>query len=388
MMKKIIYGLGMSCSLFLLSACQQTAGTNSNQDQSQEQVTINSSEEQIDTKSLYQTKVLDYKSFIESDTVYPDLNSLVPNYVKNYKTDVYYTYLDLDNNGIEELLFAFSSNASDYRLIDLYTVARESQEVLRLTNEDNNLSMLGERMNLQAMSDGSFVYQGSGGAFSGGYALYLFNEQGDALVKGTSVTYDGSPTSALVYTDEETQETYSEDEIKELFHSGQVLDLSNLSWTKVIQAEGANEVASSETDEKATSTEPPSQASHPKLEAMTIGETISFPEELVGTWTATEDFGMFRARSIEFSSDGSYKVYFDNTENSGKVISITKVAEGTYQFDEGVQVFALTGIGGSAPNLVVGTGFTLTDGQLIPQHWAGDGSLDYSKLDTQSVYTK
>ena len=54
-------------------------------------------------------------------------------------------------------------------------------KVVRVTNADNQLGFIGERMNIFPREDGSFTYIGAGSAKDHLYAHYKWNEAGSAL---------------------------------------------------------------------------------------------------------------------------------------------------------------------------------------------------------------
>lgn len=155
-------------------------------------------------------------------------------------------------------------------LIDLYTIV--DGEVVRLTSDD--LSIIGERMILTPMQDGSFIYRGSGGAMTGGYAKYAFSSNGSSLEKTASVTYDFSV--AEEFLDEDTGQAYTTEKFEELYNYDMALDLNDLKWTNVLDQQ------TSTVDQESTDS---SDAS--VLENLAVGQSVPFPEELVGTWHAT-----------------------------------------------------------------------------------------------------
>ena len=84
------------------------------------------------------------------------LNSLIVTYANSQTSpaSTVYTYRDLDGNGVDELVFAFKPGNvfKDYMITDIYTISKDSGQVIRLT-EGQQLGMLGERMTLVYLMD-------------------------------------------------------------------------------------------------------------------------------------------------------------------------------------------------------------------------------------------
>ena len=117
------------------------------------------------------------------------LNSLVVTYANSQTSpaSTVYTYRDLDGNGVDELILAFKPGKlfKDHMITDIYTISKDSGQVIRLT-EGPQLGMLGERMTLAYLMDNTFSYYGSAGAMTGGGAGYRFSSDGQSLEKEDS----------------------------------------------------------------------------------------------------------------------------------------------------------------------------------------------------------
>lgn len=100
---------------------------------------------------------------------------------QGFYTDVVYHKTDLNNDGVDELLLALEMKSGKKSLLDIRTL--KDGKVIRLTNQENHLELLGERMTVGILSDNSLLYRGAGTATSHIYAHYQFSEDGQSLVK-------------------------------------------------------------------------------------------------------------------------------------------------------------------------------------------------------------
>lgn len=159
--------------------------------------TTSSSSKQPEAKSESQTVVRDtskyqaiidkYQAALSGIQGISDINSFVALKAEIVTGGVGYAYHDFDGNGVEELIFALMPGRY-YReevLLDLYTIDKNNT-VVRLTSGE--LGMLGERMTLWLLTDGTLAYHTSGGHNISIDYLYHFNDQGDGLVKGEDIT--------------------------------------------------------------------------------------------------------------------------------------------------------------------------------------------------------
>lgn len=100
---------------------------------------------------------------------------------QGFYTDVVYHKTDLNNDGVDELLLALEMKSGEKSLLDIRTL--KDGKVIRLTNQENHLELLGERMTVGILPDNSLLYRGVGTATSHIYAHYQFSEDGQSLVK-------------------------------------------------------------------------------------------------------------------------------------------------------------------------------------------------------------
>lgn len=99
-----------------------------------------------------------------------------------FYTDVVYHKTDLNNDGVDEPLLALKMKSGEKSLLDVRTL--KDGKVIRLTNQENRLDQIGERMTVGILPDNSLLYRGAGTAMSHIYAHYQFSEDGQSLVKG------------------------------------------------------------------------------------------------------------------------------------------------------------------------------------------------------------
>ena len=100
---------------------------------------------------------------------------------QGFYTDVVYHKTDLNNDGVDELLLALEMKGGGKSLLDIRTL--KDRKVIRLTNQENHLDQIGERMTVGILPDNSLLYRGAGTATSHIYAHYQFSEDGQSLVK-------------------------------------------------------------------------------------------------------------------------------------------------------------------------------------------------------------
>lgn len=101
---------------------------------------------------------------------------------QGFYTDVVYHKTDLNNDGVDELLLALEMKSGEKSLLDIRTL--KDGKVIRLTNQENYLDQIGERMTVGILPDNSLLYRGAGTATSHIYAHYQFSEDDQSLVKG------------------------------------------------------------------------------------------------------------------------------------------------------------------------------------------------------------
>ena len=194
--KLLLLATGLS-SLALLAACSNQSNhlsqTNSSssveQSQSDNGSSSSSSEEKKVDTSAYDDIISKYQTAVANNQTDASLNSLVVTYANSQTSpaSTVYTYRDLDGNGVDELILAFKPGNlfKDYMITDIYTISKDSGQVIRLT-EGPQLGMLGERMTLTYLKDKTFSYYGSAGATAGGGSGYHFNDDGQSLIKDDS----------------------------------------------------------------------------------------------------------------------------------------------------------------------------------------------------------
>lgn len=133
----------------------------------------------------YYNKVLDDYEKVAKGTLLTgmDVNPLAGQVKSSqgFYTDVVYHKTDLNNDGVDELLLALEMKSGEKSLLDIRTL--KDGKVIRLTNQENRLDQIGERMTVGILPDNSLLYRGAGTATSHIYAHYQFSEDGQSLVK-------------------------------------------------------------------------------------------------------------------------------------------------------------------------------------------------------------
>ena len=184
-MKKSHLLLGLGISISLLTACQKQETTTSSTPEATtttvEETTV--APKHVADYTLYNTVLQDYKEALKKESGSFNQDNINP-FILIAKTNHYlqgasYILYDFDKNGVDELLVATTSIDNKHTILDIRTIV--DGKVVRVTNADNQLGFIGERMNIFPREDGSFTYIGTGSAKDHLYAHYKWNEAGSAL---------------------------------------------------------------------------------------------------------------------------------------------------------------------------------------------------------------
>ena len=177
-MKKLLLATTLSLTL-VLGGCQYLPWNK----------TIEPVSEEVASPEIdysYYNKVLDDYEKVAKGTLSTgmDVNPLASQVKSSqgFYTDVVYHNTDLNNDGVDELLLALEMKSGEKSLLDIRTL--KDGKVIRLTNQENRLDQIGERMTVGILPDNSLLYRGAGTAMSHIYAHYQFSEDGQSLVKG------------------------------------------------------------------------------------------------------------------------------------------------------------------------------------------------------------
>ena len=239
-MKKYFTLSVATLSLFLLCACSNKKQTESSSSRVSSSKTSSSSSKSSSSKKVEKTDIKLYDSILDmyaqaiqnpkANQQNQEINWIVSqadNHPQVY-SGVFYSYYDLDKNGTEELIVAMGRVNADvkYDLLDIYTI--DDQKPLRLTNKENQLAWIGERMILTPLKDGTFLYRGASSATEAQYIHYKFNQKGNGLEK---------------VAEGESQES--------LGQMADFLDLSTLDWKALGKTETNTESSTSSMDEEA-----------------------------------------------------------------------------------------------------------------------------------------
>ncbi|MBM7643688.1 DUF6287 domain-containing protein [Streptococcus loxodontisalivarius] len=240
MKKKLMTVLSLTLSASLLVACGQSKKSEEKSSQTSQTTETTTTTEKVKTdETQYETVLETYRSAIANKATSESVNSLIASYGSGMVSATY----DFDKNGVNELVIASNSYGA-ISIFDIYTINSENK-LVRLTNAENKLNMIGERMTLTPREDGTFFYHGSGGANTGGNAIYTFAKDGASLEKTAEVSYDFSVSEG--YTDEKTGQVYSKDEYQAKFEASPALDLKTWTWTSLTQPSSSTTSAKTET---------------------------------------------------------------------------------------------------------------------------------------------
>ena len=181
-MKKFLLATMLLLTL-VLGGCQYLPWNQSAETPSDSTSETSVATPEIDYSSY--NKVLDDYEKVAKGTLPTGMDvNLLASQVKSsqgFYTDVVYHKTDLNNDGVDELLLALEMKSGEKSLLDIRTL--KDGKVIRLTNQENHLELLGERMTVGILPDNSLLYRGAGTATSHIYAHYQFSEDGQSLVK-------------------------------------------------------------------------------------------------------------------------------------------------------------------------------------------------------------
>ena len=160
-MKKLFLFSISILAISILTACQHqsenTSATSSEAIASSTSSTSSTSEEKQTDYTLYNPILKEYAKVLDgSPASHTELNSkanLKNTYPKEY-SGLQYSLYDLDKNGTDELLIALKMDSNYYDLLDIRTL--KNDEVIRLTNAENKLDFIGERVHFNPLENGYF----------------------------------------------------------------------------------------------------------------------------------------------------------------------------------------------------------------------------------------
>ena len=186
LMKKFISLTTLCLASLLLTACklqtENTSSTSSEEIASSNSSTASTSEEKKPDYSLYNNVLKEYAKVLDGSSASPkELNSkanLKTTYPKEY-TGLQYSLYDLDQDGTDELLIALKMDSNYYDLLDIRTL--KNGEVIRLTNAENNLDFIGERVHFNPLENGYFQLSTRVSTNQIQVKLYKLNQDGTQL---------------------------------------------------------------------------------------------------------------------------------------------------------------------------------------------------------------
>ena len=182
-MKKFLLATMLLLTL-VLGGCQYLPWNKSAETPSDSTSDTSAASPEIDYSSY--NKVLDDYEKVAKGTLPTgmDVNPLASQVKSSqgFYTDVVYHKTDLNNDGVDELLLALEMKSGEKSLLDIRTL--KDGKVIRLTNKENHLDQIGERMTVGILPDNALLYRGAGTATSHIYAHYQFSEDGQSLVHG------------------------------------------------------------------------------------------------------------------------------------------------------------------------------------------------------------
>ena len=185
-MKKLFLFSISILAISILTACQHqsenTSATSSGAIASSTSSTSSISEEKKPDYTLYNPVLKEYAKVLDgSSTSHTEINSKA-NLKNGYPNEYYglqYSLYDLDQDGTDELLIALKMDSNYYDLLDIRTL--KNGEVIRLTNAENNLDFIGERVHFNPLENGYFQLSTRVSTNQIQLKLYKLNQDGTLL---------------------------------------------------------------------------------------------------------------------------------------------------------------------------------------------------------------
>ena len=160
-MKKLFLFSISILAISILTACQHqsenTSATSSEAIASSTSSTSSTSEEKKPDYTLYNPVLKEYAKVLDGSPASPtEVNSKanLKNGYPNEYSGLQYSLYDLNQDGTDELLIALKTYSNYYDLLDIRTL--KNGEVIRLTNAENNLDFIGERVHFNPLENGYF----------------------------------------------------------------------------------------------------------------------------------------------------------------------------------------------------------------------------------------
>ena len=170
----------------ILTACQHqsenTSSASSEAIASSTSSTSSISEEKKPDYTLYNPVLKEYAKVLDgSSTSHTEINSKanLKNGYPNEYSGLQYSLYDLDQDGTDELLIALKTYSNYYDLLDIRTL--KNGEVIRLTNAENNLDFIGERVHFNPLENGYFQLSTRVSINQIQLKLYKLNQNGTRL---------------------------------------------------------------------------------------------------------------------------------------------------------------------------------------------------------------
>ena len=185
-MKKLFLFSISILAISILTACQpqseNTPTASSEVTTSSSSSSTSSSEEKKTDYTLYNPILKEYAKVLDDlPTSHTEVNSkanLKNTYPKEY-SGLQYSLYDLDQDGTDELLIALKMDSNYYDLLDIRTL--KNDEVIRLTNAENNLDFIGERVHFNPLENGYFQLSTRVSTNQIQVKLYKLNQDGTRL---------------------------------------------------------------------------------------------------------------------------------------------------------------------------------------------------------------
>lgn len=190
----------------------------------EEDVTLTTEETDVMTDDAYETVLDEFRAFCTDTRERGSygIEGTVAAYYHIYEGVLYYSYYDIDQNGVPELLLSMGDSEDIGEIVDVYGL--NGSEAVCIQGNDT----LGDRSRLTIYDDGTLYREDSGGASYGEYTFYRLASNGYELEEIEKYTYDSDRMPAPFFN---SRESLADNEFYALFNNYEVV--SGMEWQKL-----------------------------------------------------------------------------------------------------------------------------------------------------------
>ena len=190
----------------------------------EEDVTLTVEKTDVMSVNAYETVLDEFRAFC-ADTGGRGsygIEGTVAAYYHIYDGVLYYSYYDIDQNGVPELLLSMGNSEDIGEIVDVYGLSGSGAVCIQGNDT------LGDRSHLTIYDDGTLYREDSGGASYGEYIFYRLASNGYELEEIEKYTYDSDKMPVPFFN---SRESLTDNEFYALFDNYKVV--SGMEWQKL-----------------------------------------------------------------------------------------------------------------------------------------------------------